>query len=65
MERALYAYERLNPNTVDKEALAMRHDSFGEQYAAAMKNVLGNMRLPDDPTCFVCNQRTKTITAIP
>lgn len=65
MERALYAYERLNPNTVDKEALAMRHDSFGEQYAAAMKNVLGNMRLPDDPTCFVCNQRTKTVVAIP
>jgi hypothetical protein len=65
MERALYAFERLNSNTIDKEALAMRHDSFGEQYTASMNNVLGKMRLPDDPTCFVCHQRTHSIVAIP
>jgi hypothetical protein len=65
MERALYAFDRLNSHTIDKEALAMRHDSFGQQYVAAMNNVLGKMRLPDDPTCFICHQRTRSITAIP
>lgn len=65
MERALYAFERINSNTIDKEALAMRHDSFGQQYVASMNNVLGKMRLPEDPTCFICHQRTRSITAIP
>lgn len=65
MERAIYAFDRLNSQTIDKEALRVRHDALGAEYSAAMTNVLSKMRLPDDPTCFVCNARTRTIVALP
>lgn len=64
-ERALYAFERLNPTTIDKEALAMRHDRMGEEYSKAMTNILGRMRLPEDPVCFLCNSRAMTRTVLP
>jgi len=64
-DRAIHAFERLNSQTMSKKALRERHDNLGAQYAAAMDNLLSKMPLPNDPTCFVCNQRTRTVTAIP
>lgn len=64
-ERAIYAFDRLNSQTIDKDALRERHDNLGKQYAAAMDNILSRMSTPDDPICFICNGKTRTFTAIP
>lgn len=64
-DRALYAFDRLNSQTMDKKALQKRHDRLGEEYSDAMKNLMGKMRLPDDPTCFICNGKTYTHTVLP
>jgi hypothetical protein len=64
-DRAIHAFDRLNSQTMSKDALRERYDKLGQEYAAAMQNVLSKMPLPNDPTCFICHQRTRTVTAIP
>jgi hypothetical protein len=65
MDRAIHAFERLNSQTINKDALIERHDRLGKEYAAAVTNVLSRMNTPNDPICYICNQRTRTIVAIP
>ena len=65
MDRAIYAFERMNSQTINKDALQERHDRLGSEYAASMRNILTRMNVPDDPICYVCNQRTKTLVGIP
>jgi len=64
-DRAIHAFDRLNSQTMSKEALRERYDKMGQEYSAAMSNLLSKMPLPNDPTCFICHQRTRTVTAIP
>jgi hypothetical protein len=65
MDRAIYAFERFNSQTVNKDALQERHDRLGKEYAASITNVLSKMVTPNDPICYICNQKTKTIVGIP
>ena len=65
VDRAIHAFERLNSQTMDKDALIDRRDRLGSEYAAAMRNTVGKMRLPDDPMCFQCESRTYSAIAAP
>lgn len=50
---------------MNREALIERAERYSMEYNKAMDNTVGKMAVPDDPMCFVCKQRTKSIIAIP
>lgn len=65
MARGASSMSRINDQTIDRDQLRDRADRYGAQYAAAMSNVVANMRPPEDSMCFVCATPTRNVIAIP
>lgn len=65
VRRGVHAVERLNTQRLDLDLLKERADRYGQEYAAAMSNTLGRMRLPDDPLCFTCVRPTMSTVSAP
>lgn len=65
LRRGIAASERLNAQRLDMDNLKERADRLGAEYVSAMQNSIGNMRMPDDPFCFVCKSPVKSTVILP
>jgi hypothetical protein len=65
MQHGIQSYRRLNSTRLNLENLQERADRYGQQYAAAMTNTLGRMRLPDDHRCFDCHTPSRSTISLP
>jgi hypothetical protein len=65
MQRGIQGYTRLNSTRLNLENLQERADRYGQQYVAAMENVLGRMRLPEDHKCFACTTPLRSTISLP
>jgi hypothetical protein len=65
MLRGIESYGRLNNTRLNLENLQERATRYGQQYAAAMQNTVGRMRLPDDPKCFACYTPVRSTVSLP
>ena len=65
IRRGVHSVERLNSQRLDLDLLKERADRYGQEYAAAMSNSLGRMRMPDDPLCFTCFRPTMSTVSAP
>jgi hypothetical protein len=65
IDRAIHAFDRLNSETIPKDALMKRADRLGAEYVEAMKNALSKMQPPQDPMCFICHERTRSVVILP
>ena len=65
LRRGIAASTRVNAPTLDREGLEKRADRHGESYAKAMENVVGGMRTPPDPMCWVCRRNAVSNVVLP
>lgn len=65
IRRGVENMDRLNSFTMDRDKLTERADRIGAEYAAAMTNSVGRMRMPEDPMCFTCRNNTRSFTSAP
>ena len=65
VRRGVHEVRRMNNQRIDMDLLKERADRYGQEYADAMRNVLGNMRLPDDRLCYACHDVLMSSVSIP
>lgn len=65
MRRGILAFSRMNSTRLNVDELEKSASVYASTYAGQMDRLFKNMRLPNDPMCFTCNQSTRTVTAIP
>lgn len=66
MRFALDYSDQFNTRTrIDDDKLKRRHDYYLAKYEETMRNVLTKIKLPSDSLCFECNDRIKSVVAIP
>ena len=65
LRRGINAVERINSHRINLELLKERADRAGEEYAAAMDNLMGGMVLPCDDVCFTCARYARVVTSAP
>ena len=65
LRRGINAVDRINSQRINMELLKERADRAGEEYAAAMNNLMGGFVLPCDDVCFTCAQYARVVTAAP
>lgn len=65
LRRGVDAVERMNSQRLDLDLLKERANRKGAEYAAAMENTVGKMRMPNDPMCFVCRSYSFVSTSQP
>jgi hypothetical protein len=65
IRRGVHAVQRLNSQRMDLDLLKSRANEYGAEYSSTLSNLLGRMRLPEDPMCFTCNTPTRTVIDIP
>jgi hypothetical protein len=62
--RATYG-ERLTARTADPERLKQLRDEFDALAAGSLATVVDGAVPPLDETCYVCDRRLRTVTALP
>ena len=65
LRRGINAVERRNTQRINIKLLTDRADRAGEEYAAAMENLMGGMVLPCDDVCFSCAKYARVVTSAP
>ena len=65
LRRGINAFERINSQRINLELLKERADRAGEEYVAAMDNLMGGMVLPCDDVCFTCARYARVVTSAP
>lgn len=65
LRRGINAVDRINSQRINLELLTERADRAGEEYAAAMTNLMGGMVLPCDDICFTCVKYARVVTSAP
>lgn len=65
IRRGVHRAERMNSHRLNLDLLKERANGYGEEYASMMGNILGKMSLPNDPTCFACNDPVRYSVTIP
>lgn len=60
----LFNRSRFNED-MTSEALGAEAQWYADKYAEEMDRIVGNMPLPDDPSCYVCNRHSRNVTMIP
>lgn len=56
---------RMNSERLNLDLMKEKADRLGQEYVAAIGNLLGNMLLPTDPFCFTCKTPVKTAVVLP
>lgn len=51
--------------TINRDVLKDRFDFYFSRYQQSMKDMLGNMLLPTDSKCFICNEKGKHAIILP
>ena len=65
MQRGLDNVERMNTRTINAEVLQDRLARYLSQYRAALEQLVGNMPLPNDDMCYVCNRQSRVAVVVP
>lgn len=65
LRRGIDAVERMNTQRMNLELLKERADRAGEEYVAAMENLMEGFILPCDDACFSCARPVRVVTSAP
>jgi hypothetical protein len=56
---------RMNSERLNLELMKEKAERLGAEYVESMKNLMGNMLLPNDPFCFACKTPVQTTVVLP